>query len=139
MDGVEPELVGARAAKVDLVGGGQVAVSGVCGGGKVARAVVPEADMIEVFDVEGGFDDVGSLVDDFVGYGVGGEVDDGRIDVDVGGVGSEEVEAVVEVVVFVCTSQAHYDQADQGGDGQGHGREDAGEAASFSHGCGVDV
>ena len=42
---------------------------------EVARAVVPQADVVEVFDVQGGFDDGGGGVEEAVGEGVGGEVE----------------------------------------------------------------
>ena len=86
-------------------------------GGEVSGAVVPEADVVEVFEAEGGLDDGGGGVEEAVGEDVGGEVEGGGVDVDVGGVGAEEVEGVVEGVGFVGAAEADDDEADEGGDG----------------------
>ena len=84
-------------------------VDGVCGAagavfGAVAGAVVPEGDVVDVFDVEGLLDGRRGGVDYLVGDGVGGQVDEGGVDVDVCGVGAEEVEVVVGAVVLVCAA-----------------------------------
>ena len=75
-DGVEPEFVGVRTAVIHVVADAAGAVSG-----EVARAVVPEADVVEVFDVKGGLDGGGRFVDDCVRQGIGWEVDEGGVDV----------------------------------------------------------
>ena len=106
-------------------------------GGEVSRAVVPEGDVVEVFEVEGGFGDGGGGVEEAVGEDVGGEIQRGGVDVDVGGVGAEEVEGVVEGVGLVGAAEADDDEADEGGDGQGHGGEDAGETPGFTHDGGL--
>ena len=87
--------------------------------GVVSGAVVPEGDVVEVCDVESRFDGVAGgvgegdaccFVDD-VGDG-GGEGDERGVDVDVGGVGAEEVEGVEGGVVLVRAAESDYDEAD---------------------------
>ena len=134
MDGVEPELVGVRGAVRDVVAH---AATGAIIVDEVSGAVVPQTDVVEVFEVEGGFGDGGGGVEEAVGEDVGGQVQRRGVDVDVGGVGAEEVEVVVEGVGFVGAAEGDDDEADEGGDGQGHGGEDAGEAAGFAHDGGV--
>ena len=130
---VEPKLVLMRRAVGDVVRHAAAAV-----GLEIPRAVVPQADMVEILDAERRFGDGGRVVEYLVRQGVGGEVQQRGVDVDVGGVGSEEEEVVVEVVVLVRTSKTDDDQADERGDRQGHGHEDAGKAARLPHdgGCG---
>ena len=126
---IKPELIGVRRAVRDMVA---YTPSGAVGD-EVPRAVIPEADVVEVFEVEGGFGDGGGGVEEAVGEGVGGQVEGGRVDGDGGGVGAEEVEGVVEGVIFVGAAEGDDDEADEGGDGQGHGGEDAGEPPGFAH------
>lgn len=77
------------------------------------------------------------MVDESVGERVAGDIEISRLDVDVGGVGSEEVKVVEGSIVLVGAAQANNDQADEGGDGKGHGREDARKASGFPHDDGV--
>lgn len=55
------------------------------------------------------------------------------VGLDVVGGGSEEVEIVQPVVVFVGGPQPDENEQDQGSDGTGHRREDARESSQFSH------
>ena len=86
-------------------------------GDEVSGAVIPEADVVEVFEAEGGFGDGGGGVEEAVGEDVGGQVQARGVDIDVGGVGAEEVEGVVEAVGLVGAAEADDGEADEGGDG----------------------
>lgn len=77
------------------------------------------------------------MVNESVCKRVAGDIEISRLDVDVGGVGSEEVKIVESGIVLVGAAQANNDQADEGGDGQGHGREDARKTSGFPHDDGV--
>ena len=107
LDRVEPELVLAVGAVGHLVRGGLGAVVI----GEVAVAVVPQVDVVEVFHVEGLLDTFSGHIDDLVGQIVVWEVDvdGGGVNVDVGGVGSEEVHVVVGGDVSVRPTQADED------------------------------
>lgn len=126
LDGVEPELRCVLRAISDFI---FVVV-------KVASAVVPEGDMIEVFDVEGIFSNVGGLLDDGICQGVMRDVEIGQIggvDPDVGRVCPEEVQ-VVEIVIFsIRATHSDDDQANERSDGQPHGRENTRKTASLAH------
>ena len=107
--------------------------------GEIARAVVPQGDVVEVLDIQRALDSRGargrgppSGIVDEVGD-AGGESDISGVDLDVGGVCSEEVEVVKGAVVLVCATEAYYDQANERGDGQGHGREDTRKATELPH------
>lgn len=92
--------------------------------------------MIEVFDVEGIFGNLGGLLDDGIGQGVMRDVEIGEIggvDPDVGGVRSEEVQVVEVVVFFVCATHSNDDQAHERGDGQPHRGENTRKTASLAH------
>lgn len=89
--------------------------------------------MIEIFDVQCIFCSVGGLVDDGVGERVVRDIEICWADVDVGGICSEEVKAVVSGIVLVGATQADNDETDEGGDGKGHGREDTRKTACFPH------
>ena len=84
---------------------------------EIAGAVIPEGDMIEVFDVQrtldcrtGGSIQTSCSIDK-VGH-ARRESDVGWVHGDVAGVRSEEIEVVKGVVVFVGAAEAYYDQAD---------------------------
>jgi len=132
VDGVEPVLLLRRAAVGHVV---EARARGVLG--EAAGAVVPEADVVEVVDAEGFGGVVGGLGNEGVGEGVFGEgVEEGAVEVDVGGVGAEEVEGVGDGGGAVGVADADDDEGDEGDDGHGHGGEDASEAAEFAHDCG---
>lgn len=134
--GVEPEFVGVRGAIRHVIA---PAIAARFVGDEGALAVVPERDVVEIPDPQCRLDDPLGGVEEGGGVNArdGGQVGDvGGGDVDVGGVGPEEVEVVVAVVVFVGPAQPDDDQADERADGEGHGSEDAGEAAGFAHGGG---
>ena len=59
-----------RGAVRDVIGHAPAAV-----GGEVAGAVVPQANVVEVLDAEGGFGGGSGVVEDAVGQGIGGEVE----------------------------------------------------------------
>lgn len=133
VDRVEPELVRVRGAEGHVVAA-PVAARPVRDEG--ALAVVPERDVVEVADAQRLLGDPLGRVEELARVEAGDvrEVGDVRGgDVDVGRVGSEEKEVVVPVVRFVGAAQPHYDQADEGADGEDHGGEDAGETAGFAH------
>lgn len=71
---------------------------------KVSGAVIPQADVVEIFDIKRRLGHGGRKVEKAVCYRIGGKVQGGRVDVDVGGVGLEEVKIVVEAVALVRTS-----------------------------------
>ena len=94
--------------------------------------------MVKVFHVKDVLGDVvGALADDGICDGVIGDVDNGGIDGDVRGVGSEEIEVVEVGVIFVGAAETDDDERDQRHDGRGHGEEDACEAAGFTHNGGT--
>ena len=142
IDWVEPEGVRVRGAVGYFVDDGGKGVTRVRGG-EVSGAVVPERDVVEVVDSEGGGYGRGGLVDYAFGErGIGDADAGGKVrggDGDAGGVGSEEVEVVVSRIVLVRASQPDNDEADERPDGQGHRGEDAGESTCFSHDCGVPL
>lgn len=119
--GIEPELQLARGAVVDRQRGGLPdGEDGGRGVGGAAAAVAPEADGVEVVEVE---------------FGMRGE--EGGVVGGGGGVGLEEVDVGEVGVLDVCAAEADHDEEDEGGDGEEHGDGDADEAAGFAHfgGC----
>ena len=134
--GVEPELIGVRGTEGHVIA---APIASCVIGDEGALTVVPQRDVVEIADPQCGLGDPLGGVEERAGVdaGDGGQVGDvGGGDVDVGGVGPEEVEVVVAVVVAVGPAQPDDDQADERADGEGHGSEDAGEAAGFAHGGG---
>ena len=106
LDRVEPELFFPGRALCDVVG---YTAGGVLL--EIPGAVVPQRDMVKVFYIEDVLGDVvGALSDDGICDGVIGEVDDGGVDGDVGGVGSEEIEVVEVGVVFVGAAETDDDE-----------------------------
>lgn len=106
---------------------------------EIARAVVPQGDVVEVLDVQRALDSRGASgrgppcgIVDNVGD-AGGEVDVGGVDGDVAGIRSEEVEVIEGAVILVRAAESHDNEADKGGDGQGHGREDTRKATELPH------
>lgn len=114
---IEPELQLARGAVVDRQRGSLTdGEDGGRGVGGAAAAVAPEADGVEVVEVE---------------FWVRGE--EGGVVGGGGGVGLEEVD-VGEVGVFgVGAAEADHDEEGEGGEGEEHGDGDADEAAGFAH------
>ena len=105
LHGVEPELVGVRGAEGHVIAA--PITSGVIGH-EGALAVVPQRDVVEIADPQCGLGDPLGGVEERAGVdaGDGGQVGDvGGGNVDVGGVGPEEVEVVVAIVVAVGPAQ----------------------------------
>lgn len=101
--------------------------------GEVAGTVIPQADVVKLLDTESCLCRGSGIVENPIGEGVGWQIDLRGADGEVGGVGSEEVEVVEAGLVLVGASESDYNEADQRGDGEGHGCEDTGQTARFAH------
>ena len=130
---IEPELPLSGGAVCDILFPATGAVLFV-----ITCAIIPQGNMIEVFNAKSAGSYVGRLIEQRVGQGIVGEsqsIPDTGVEIDIGGVGTEEVKAVGDRGVFVGTSSCDYDQANQGEYGHGHWREDTRKAPELAHVC----
>lgn len=119
LDRVEDEVGVSLAAPVDVAGG------------LVGGAVVPEVDAVCLFQAAGALSELQrgcelGLVGQIPGI-CGGEVAE---------VGGHEV-VVVEGRAGGPAGDFEAGEGDEGGDGEGHWREDTRDATGFAHGCGL--
>lgn len=126
---VEPKLLLSRTAVCDVVEAPSSAISGEATG-----TIVPKADMVEIVDTKGVGDRLaGYLLEFRLERAVRQVVEKCAIGDNVGGVGTEKVEAVGDMGVFVGSTDTDNDEGDQGDDGQGHGCENTRETTKFPH------